>query len=177
MDLHLWHGTHTVFDQFSLNYHGDGEGSNSFGKAVYLATSRDNALRYANNANFRHGKGYLYQVRIEFEVGEIIDFSSTFCASSQYVRMRTSKLMRGDEYSICFEKIYDNVRREFGDSDASDLFVSCGIVGFQATHEGKYSIIGMFDPARIEIQEIYELPKGGENPGDPLRGRVIASYC
>jgi hypothetical protein len=62
----FYHGTHRLFDKFSLNFLGEGEGDNKFGKGIYITSNYRTAALYASKAAKRGGtdKYYVYTVEV-----------------------------------------------------------------------------------------------------------------
>jgi len=55
-EMRAYHGTSSHFDEFSLDYYHSGEGSNVYGKGIYLTGCKDVADYYAREVGRAYGK-------------------------------------------------------------------------------------------------------------------------
>ena len=62
----FYHGTYRLFNTFSLDFLGEGEGDNKFGKGIYITSSYRTAALYASKAAKKGGsdKYYVYTVEV-----------------------------------------------------------------------------------------------------------------
>lgn len=61
----FYHGTHRLFDNFSLDHQGEGEGKAKYGSGIYITSSFATAARYAAKAGKRQGVDTYYVYTIE----------------------------------------------------------------------------------------------------------------
>lgn len=61
----FYHGTHRLFDRFSLDHQGEGEGKAKYGSGIYITSSFATAARYAAKAGKRQGVDTYYVYTIE----------------------------------------------------------------------------------------------------------------
>jgi hypothetical protein len=61
----FYHGTHRLFDHFSLDHQGEGEGKAKYGCGIYITSSFATAARYAAKAGKRQGVDTYYVYTIE----------------------------------------------------------------------------------------------------------------
>ena len=61
----FYHGTHRLFDHFSLDHQGEGEGKAKYGSGIYITSSFATAARYAAKAGKRQGVDTYYVYTIE----------------------------------------------------------------------------------------------------------------
>ena len=51
----FYHGSYRLFDHFTLNHLGEGEGKSKFGHGIYITSSYKTAALYAGKAGKRQG--------------------------------------------------------------------------------------------------------------------------
>ena len=61
----FYHGTHRLFDNFSLDHQGEGEGKAKYGSGIYITSSFATAARYAAKAGKRQWVDTYYVYTIE----------------------------------------------------------------------------------------------------------------
>ncbi len=61
----LYHGSCYLFDKFSLEFLGSGEGKSKFGHGIYITSSYKTAALYAAKAAKANGKEYCYVYTVE----------------------------------------------------------------------------------------------------------------
>ena len=61
----LYHGSCYLFDRFSLEFLGSGEGKSKFGHGIYITSSYKTAALYAAKAAKANGKEYCYVYTVE----------------------------------------------------------------------------------------------------------------
>lgn len=61
----FYHGTHRLFEHFSLDHQGEGEGKAKYGSGIYITSSFATAARYAAKGGKRQGVDTYYVYTIE----------------------------------------------------------------------------------------------------------------
>ena len=64
----FFHGSYRLFDHFTLNHLGEGEGKSKFGHGIYITSSYKTAALYAGKAGKRQGADTFYVYTIEVPV-------------------------------------------------------------------------------------------------------------
>ena len=62
----FYHGSYRLFDHFTLNHLGEGEGKSKFGHGIYITSSYKTAALYAGKAGKRQGADtfYVYTIAV-----------------------------------------------------------------------------------------------------------------
>ena len=73
----FYHGSYRLFDHFTLNHLGEGEGKSKFGHGIYITSSYNTAALYAAKAAKANGKEscYVYTVEVPLLTGDNHIFS------------------------------------------------------------------------------------------------------
>ena len=64
----FFHGSYRLFDHFTLNHLGEGEGKSKFGHGIYITSSYKTAALYAGKAGKRQGADTFYVYTVEVPV-------------------------------------------------------------------------------------------------------------